>query len=95
MQDEGIVSTATEGNKGSRVLIQDKFGDSDDTVVTSIENSYIKKLYTIEGQPPSIYQKIQGCKFHPRCNLATQNCEINIPELKEYNQNHFCACFEI
>lgn len=64
-------------------------------LLNSLPTQKDKKLYTIEGQPPSIYQKIQGCKFHPRCNLATQNCEINIPELKEYNQNHFCACFEI
>jgi len=43
LQDEGIVSRDTEGNKGSRVLLQDKFGDVDDTLVTSVENSYYKK----------------------------------------------------
>ena len=64
-------------------------------LLNSLPTQKNKKLYTIEGQPPSIYEEIQGCKFHPRCNYATQNCRTNIPKLIEYNQNHFCACFEI
>ncbi len=64
-------------------------------LLNSLPTQKGKKLYTIEGQPPSIYEKIQGCKFNPRCSYATQNCRTNIPELIEYNQNHFCACFEI
>ncbi|MCQ2790335.1 MAG: ABC transporter ATP-binding protein, partial [bacterium] len=64
-------------------------------LLNSLPTQKNKKLYTIEGQPPSIYEEIQGCKFHPRCSYATQNCRTNIPELIEYNQNHFCACFEI
>ena len=64
-------------------------------LLNSLPTQKNKKLYTIEGQPPSIYQEIQGCKFNPRCNFATQNCKENIPNLIEYNQNHFCACFEI
>lgn len=43
LQEEGIISEGSEGNRGSKVLLQDKFGDIDDSVVTSEENSYLKK----------------------------------------------------
>ncbi|HHT67054.1 MAG TPA: DUF87 domain-containing protein [Erysipelotrichaceae bacterium] len=41
LQNEGIISTETEGNKGCRVLIQDKFSTSSD-VVTSEELTYFR-----------------------------------------------------
>ncbi|NLA58916.1 MAG: ABC transporter ATP-binding protein, partial [Firmicutes bacterium] len=38
------------------------------------------------ANPPS------GCAFHPRCRYAVAQCEQTRPELKEYEQGHFCAC---
>jgi len=53
----------------------------------------LSKLKTIEGAPPSIQEKISGCKFHPRCeHCSTQNCMTKSPELKEKSQNHYVAC---
>jgi len=51
-----------------------------------------EKLAIIEGQPPSIQQEIQGCKFHPRCKYAMDICSTEVPELKEIKLNHFSAC---
>lgn len=51
-----------------------------------------KKLTLIKGQPPSIYQKISGCKFHPRCEFCFEACPHTRPNLKEISPNHFSAC---
>ncbi|MCQ2743863.1 MAG: ABC transporter ATP-binding protein [bacterium] len=54
------------------------------------------KLETIKGIPPNIQEKIEGCKFHPRCKLAeTDLCDKKVPELEEKKQNHFIACFKV
>ena len=44
LQQEGIVAPESEGSKGCRVIMQNKFGDidDDDLIPTSEENSYIK-----------------------------------------------------
>ena len=46
-----------------------------------------KKLENIKGQISPITQIIQGCKFHPRCNYATDICKNKIPHL---NNNTAC-----
>ena len=50
------------------------------------------KLNTIEGAPPSIQEKIDGCKFHPRCTYCVSVCKSTQPTLKEKSKNHFSAC---
>ena len=51
------------------------------------------KLKTIEGAPPSIQEKIDGCKFHPRCEFCDLlTCTASKPILKEKSKNHFSAC---
>ena len=53
----------------------------------------VLKLKTIEGAPPSIQEKIGGCKFHPRCEFCDNNiCTTTQPVLKEKTLNHFSAC---
>lgn len=52
------------------------------------------KLRTIEGSPPSIQEKIFGCKFHPRCSYYKAGvCDVKEPVLTERNVYHFSACF--
>jgi oligopeptide/dipeptide ABC transporter ATP-binding protein len=46
----------------------------------------------IHGDPPSPIQLPSGCRFHPRCPFATEACKAEIPELKEIDPGHFCAC---
>lgn len=51
------------------------------------------KLNTICGAPPSIQEKISGCKFHPRCKKCQLGlCDIQTPQLKEVGVNHYDAC---
>lgn len=53
----------------------------------------VLKLKTIEGAPPSIQEKIDGCKFHPRCSYCkTEICTVQNPILTEKCPSHFSAC---
>jgi len=58
-------------------------------------NNPTLKLKTIIGAPPSIQEKISGCKFHPRCEFFEQGlCDIKTPILEEKALNHFSACLK-
>ena len=37
------------------------------------------ELPTIEGHVPSVYDNINGCAFHPRCQYATELCRTKKP----------------
>ena len=57
-------------------------------------NTDSQKLYTIDGQPPNIQEKIEGCRFNPRCaKIMNGICTIKAPSLKEIEPNHFVECF--
>ena len=57
-------------------------------------NTDSQKLYTIDGQPPNIQEKIEGCRFNPRCTKRMNGiCTIKTPSLKEIEPNHFVECF--
>lgn len=61
-------------------------------LLKSIPSNRGEKLETIKGQPPTLSQKIDGCKFHPRCEFCKEICTKEIPILKNINPNHKCAC---
>lgn len=52
-----------------------------------------EKLQTITGQPPTIQQFINGCKFHPRCSQCMDICQNVVPPVYYVGENHFSACF--
>lgn len=52
------------------------------------------RLSNIKGQIPTIKEKIEGCKFNPRCELKFDKCTKNIPLLSGDNE-HKCACFAV
>ena len=55
-------------------------------------NTSGKILKTINGQPPSIQEKITGCRFSPRCEFHdTTLCDTN-PKLIDIGNNHMVAC---
>lgn len=61
-------------------------------LLKSLPSNKGQKLTTIEGQPPTIQQNIEGCKFNPRCEFAMDICPQQIPLLVEITPGHFCAC---
>ncbi len=46
----------------------------------------------IAGRPPSLWEELRGCRFAPRCPLATELCLAQEPELIEHKPGHFAAC---
>lgn len=49
---------------------------------------------TLTGEPPSPAEPPDGCRFHPRCRLATERCRQQMPALQVDHRHHAVACFE-
>jgi oligopeptide/dipeptide ABC transporter ATP-binding protein len=47
---------------------------------------------SIPGSPPRLSQLPSGCRFHPRCTLATERCVRELPELRLVGSGHRVAC---
>jgi peptide/nickel transport system ATP-binding protein len=45
------------------------------------------------GVPPNLSAPPPGCRFHPRCPLATELCRREVPELATLAPGHRVACF--
>jgi len=53
----------------------------------------VKRLYSIDGQPPSIYEIGQGCPFAPRCQYVQDRCWNDYPPLKVLEPGHSVSCW--
>ena len=51
------------------------------------------KLFSIEGQPPVLYQKPQSCPFAPRCKWVIDRCWNENPPLLDVGPQHRAACW--
>jgi oligopeptide/dipeptide ABC transporter ATP-binding protein len=49
----------------------------------------------LTGEPPSPVNPPSGCRFHPRCSLATKTCEHEEPPLVDVGNEHYVACFAV
>jgi oligopeptide/dipeptide ABC transporter ATP-binding protein len=55
----------------------------------------VDDLYSIEGTVPNPADMPAGCKFHPRCPLASAECTKIRPELKQMNEQHAVRCIKV
>lgn len=62
-------------------------------LLRSLPSNKDKILQTIEGQPPSVQEKITGCRFNPRCEKSIDICIKEIPPYEQVGNDHFSACF--
>ena len=46
----------------------------------------------LTGEMPSAMNPPQGCVFHPRCPSAIDECQLEMPELREVSKDHWVAC---
>jgi len=46
----------------------------------------------IPGRPPALTDPPPGCRFAPRCNVATPECTVNVPVFREVFPGRFAAC---
>jgi peptide/nickel transport system ATP-binding protein len=51
-----------------------------------------KRLKGIPGYPPDLRRPPRGCRFHPRCPLATEECKTREPPLVRVG-DRLVACF--
>lgn len=55
-----------------------------------------KQVENIPGEPPDLRDPPSGCKFAPRCELATSECHESMPELEpitDEESDHSAACY--
>lgn len=51
------------------------------------------KLYSIPGTVPDPLRFPQGCRFHPRCEFATEQCKALMPQVEEVKAGHRVQCW--
>lgn len=52
-----------------------------------------EKLHVIKGMPPNPVDLPLGCRFHPRCDFATERCAKETPSMYDLEEGHCAACF--
>jgi oligopeptide/dipeptide ABC transporter ATP-binding protein len=55
----------------------------------------MERLYTIEGQPPSLMNLSAGCRFAPRCPYADQRCLDEYPASFTVAADHTADCWRL
>jgi oligopeptide/dipeptide ABC transporter ATP-binding protein len=52
------------------------------------------RLKPIPGSPPALEAVPPGCRFHPRCEFATKECQEGDLELRRVGSEHYSACIK-
>ncbi len=50
------------------------------------------RLGVIKGTVPNLITPPSGCRFHPRCPIATEKCSKEVPPYVETEAGHFSLC---
>jgi oligopeptide transport system ATP-binding protein len=58
-----------------------------------VDESERRRLVSIEGLPPVLYQKPTLCPFAPRCVYKVDRCMQENPPLMQVGPDHFAACW--
>lgn len=53
----------------------------------------VDRLTPIEGLMPDPTALPSGCKFHPRCPYATEECRSKVVPMEDLGGGHLCRCF--
>ena len=54
-----------------------------------------ERLYTIEGQPPSLMDLPEGCRFAPRCPHVAERCLAEYPASFAVGREHTADCWRL
>ncbi|MGE0717299.1 MAG: ABC transporter ATP-binding protein [Alphaproteobacteria bacterium] len=63
-----------------------------------VDHSYAgdaeRRLPVIAGRPPNLIDPPTGCRFHPRCPEAGEECRRIMPEATPFGPGHTVACLK-
>jgi peptide/nickel transport system ATP-binding protein len=45
------------------------------------------------GEPPNLVNPPAGCRFHPRCPFAMDECRTTFPERTDLGNGHWAHCW--
>jgi peptide/nickel transport system ATP-binding protein len=51
------------------------------------------RLFQIRGSVPNLIEPPSGCRFHPRCDFATEICKQERPPREELKDDHWVECY--
>jgi len=54
----------------------------------------VERLYSIEGQPPALWDLPEGCRFAPRCAHADDRCQREYPASVTVGKGHTASCWK-
>ncbi len=60
--------------------------------VIEVDPAQRRERIVLQGDVPSPIEPPTGCRFHPRCRLATEICAVERPILRDHGQGHLAAC---
>lgn len=52
-----------------------------------------RRPLSLEGTPPNLLAPPSGCRFHPRCPWATEQCRNEEPPMKPIGPSQWAACW--
>ncbi len=55
----------------------------------------VDRLYSIEGQPPTLHDLPTGCPFAPRCQYVMDKCLETYPLQFDVTDSHYAACWRL
>ncbi len=58
-----------------------------------VDDTQRRRLVSIEGLPPVLYEKPKMCPFAPRCQYRMDRCLNENPPLVNVGPDHFAACW--
>lgn len=59
--------------------------------IPKLETKKVKR-FVVSGEIPSPINPPSGCRFHPRCEYANEECKTKEPQLIDLGKNHSVAC---
>ena len=63
--------------------------------IPGIAGNQRRRLQAIHGTIPSPLNPPSGCRFHPRCPIAIDDCARVVPPLEAKRPGHYVACIRV
>jgi oligopeptide transport system ATP-binding protein len=62
------------------------------SAVPEVDPETKRERIVLPGDVPSPIHPPAGCPFHPRCPIAEERCQVEVPVWRELSREHWAAC---